>query len=1256
MVRCCGYRRRARAACRDGRRRWTWHCAAFPLVRLLLLLFVPVDGAPETVPAIKDDTSPTTLPPCDVDGVASGDVTLQNGSKFAMTCTLTRWTTDEELKIEILRSRDRPVPESETRLNNATSVTWTRPHVTDADAGTYYCLVRGIACESVYNATGLVVGYAPQKPPTPACSGDKFETFECTWETPDNRVETRYTVSLLVGPRTAFSRIECKNSVSVKPRNLTCQLRTSGKLIYRIEEEVLRFEIVGSNKFGAKKWEYIVDHFANVVLEPPKVIYCDAMTFNASVNWTGLPRISTFPDVVYEVRVMQDNGKDITVPVKNRHVTSIGNLTPNTRYDISVRVKFVKAADRLWSPFSQSRYCKTGKTRPTVLPKVAENSFIIQDLDDRRRVRLYYQRVPKFLWNGDHMSYVLHWCSSKGECGTHRVSGERSYADLFNLSRVESYTFHLYSENELGRSHRSVRVLVPSADLVLPPVQDAYVSEHRDSQPRFSLTRWEDRRPDEVHHYTLFWCSQDSKDAESCEGDVSWASVKSAGDAMTAVGCAFAGMCRYGVATRSAQSVSPMVWIECVVPRSKEYESLFQGQDAVHYDEITDTTVQFAFLTKCSGLVASRTVRVCAVQGQDEQRNETSLEWADDTSTPNGTDDDLSECFEHSVGHEKTVRLSDLKPATTYQANVKTTLEDGTTVKHRPIVFKTQAKSMPFLATSFIVLYVVLVLVAVAALLSWKRISDYISMYKNIPIKVLIPADFTREPIKKSESVRSNLREFVLGTKDCPYGLPQIVPREAPEVEDRPHCPELDHLIGEVRPCDPNEPDAAETSSVPEKRSSTKQPAAGYSLVSTTQDDPPLPGTNPAYSKLSTFHVAPADMREPPQSAPGYSRLSAMFLSGLAPSGAAKNGYSKFAAFLEKPSTGDEDEPETLKPPGCAAAQEKLSTQEASPDVQVAESSIHNVAEESPIQPYAKLGCMSPHPPNSASSSQGSSHTPLSRATGYTPLPSLLLMSKLSEVPPKASAGAECTAVPCLNGDAAGRAESLQPYIQASIGPWPSGTELSECRDTVGPYTVLNMDASLGDARDALPTVHCAPQYVKAGQQPSRASLCGDPSQEKCTAPMPHYFKAPSPPSLCCDSSHVKGDAPAPGYSKVGVPTAPPQDCLDTCARGNSAVCTKGTTVTVQPTIPETCFDIGALAPLACPEGSGVVSDRDELDEEWRQCAEDDTDLLSVEYSAPAAKESMSAKPTLRSGGYTSWEVLAKQRDGDACEHAVKNV
>lgn len=1225
-----------RRPCGRSGGRCTWHIAAFPALLELLVLLEPVSlvVAPGTVPTTTDDGLPTGLPPCDVDGVASRDVTLKNGSEFEMTCTLIRWPSDQKFQMGIVRSRDHPVPKSETRLNNATSVTWTRPHVTDTDAGTYYCLVRGDACESVYNATGLVVGYFPQMPPTPACSGDNFESFQCAWETPDNRVETRYTVSLRVGPRTVFSRIECNKSVGIEPRNLTCQLKTSGRLIYRIEEEVLHFEVSGSNMFGAKQWEYVVDHFANVVLEPPKVVHCNAMTFNASVNWTGLPRISTFPDVVYEVRVKQDNGEDILKSVRNRHVASVEELIPNTQYDFSVRVKFAKARDKVWSPFSHSRYCKTGKTRPTVLPKVTDNSFIIQDLNDRRKVRLYYQRVPKFLWNGDHMSYVLHWCSSSGECGTHRVSGERSYADLFNLSRVESYTFHLHSENELGRSHTSVRVLVPSANLLLPPVQHAYISEDTDSRSRFALAKWEKRRrPDQVHHYTLFWCRQDSKDMESCAGDVSWATVTSAGDAMTAVGCAFAGMCRYGVATRSAQAVSPLVWIDCVVPRSKEYQNLFEGQDAVHYDEITDTTVQFAFLTKCSGLVAGRVVRVCATQGPDEpQQNETSWEAATDASRHNGTDADPTECFDHAVGPEKTVRLSDLKPATTYQASVKTMLEDGAMVHHRPLIFKTQAKSSSFIGTSFIVLYVVLVVVAVVAVLSWKRISDYISIYKNTSIKVLIPADFTKEPIKKSESVRSNLREYVLGSKDSPYGLPQIVRSEAQKVEDSPQCPELDRLIGELYHCDANEADAAETRSVPDKSFSTSQPEAGYSLVSTTQNDP-RPDSKGAYSKFSTFQDAPEDVPTLSLSS-NYSRLSSMFLSGFgAPSGAAapsvaeKDGYSKFAAFLGKPSPGDENEPEPLKPPDWDVPMEVPGPAPASPYVQVGENGIED-GDEGRMQPYAKLGCTSAHPFHVVSSSQGPPQKPENTASGYTPLPSLLSMSKPHESPPKAFAKAECTSVPCLKDNTAGQSQPEQPYTHVGFDACVLENELSEGRDHLGPYTILNIDASLGGVSDVLPGVHCVPPYVKATQEPSRASHHGD-------------------------SPQVKSDAPAPAYCKVGASVAS-RDYADSSAMEESTTRAKRPAAAVPSSIAEGCCDAAALAPL---EGSGSsVGDRDEPAAQWGQCAEEAADLLSAEYSGPA-KESMSARPTLRSGGYTSWEVLAKQRDcdADAFARAVKN-
>lgn len=1186
--------------------RMSRRCAGTTAFLLLqAVVFAVATANSETTPTTAIPT--TTLPPCDVDGVASHDVTLRSGSPFEMTCTLTVWPPKQHFQLTVLRSREHPVPASELRHNNATSVTWSRDHVKDADAATYYCSVKGDNCESVFNATALTVGHIPKQPDPPTCFGDRFETFTCSWQMPDNGVETTYEVLLRVGPNHVFSLIPCNKSSGAHPQSLVCQLNTSGKMIYRIEERVLMFEVKGSNMFGVEEWVYAVNHFANVELAPPKVVNCNAKVWNASVNWTGLPDISTFPDVLYEVRLKHESGEDVKLSVKNSEETSVEKLTPNTRYDVSVRVKFSMARNELWSPFSKPQHCKTSKTRPTVLPNVTENSFIIQDLGDRRMVRLFYKRVPKFLWNGDHMSYVLHWCSTSGECATHRVSGERSYLDLFNLSRVESYTFHLFSENELGRSLKSVRVIVPSADLVLPPLQDAYISEVHASEPRFSLAKWDQENPavvGKVHHYTFFWCRKSSKDMESCDGDVSWASVKSVGDAWNAVGCAFAGNCKYGVATRSAEAVSPMAWIDCVVPHSKEYQGLYHGQDGVHYDEITDTTVRLAFLTKCSGLVASRLIHFCVIDDRGEQQtNETS-------TSPVGPD--ATDCLLHKAGPEKVVSMDKLNPATTYEVSITTVLEDGTRVPHRKLILKTQSRASYILATTFIVVAVVLVVLVAVGLFFWRRISSYVEVYKNTTVKVLIPADFAKEPLKKTESVRSNLREYVLGSKNYSYGLPQITAVQGEEAVDSLQYPELDRLLS-GSPSDSTNIDIpyssfALSTSLPENK-----PPPGYFPLSTSQGEPMQAEMDSAYSKFSTSQSPPEETPAPPLANP-YSRLSSLFLSGLESSG--KTGavvtpqqscYSKFTAVGNR--TGSDVANEC----DCEEAQDDTKEKAmqrsvpAAPYVQVTSDATHQSNEQKePIQPYTKLSSTLQlyHSPSVLRPPQGMwNHT-----GGYTSLPSLLTMCnspQSAKTPAPLSDDRRSSGVgSALKNSSVDQSKPYQPYQLFGVDSdgcsrrdEPPGT-----LEPVSPYTTVNIDAA-GGVEVAPQEIDRAPPYVQAA----------------CEPPAPVHGA----------SSFAKTQVPLEGYSKVATRVEPGENHREGISGDVLRKCS---------TLPELSVFLPENDSLDSPPSCAETSSRDDCD------TDAEADLLSVEYSG-SAKEQSDGKPVFCTGGYTSWDVLAKPKE-----------
>ncbi|CAN7946928.1 unnamed protein product, partial [Ixodes hexagonus] len=243
-------------------------------------------------------------------------------------------------------------------------------------------------------------------------------------------------------------------------------------------------------------------------------------------------------------------------------------------------------------------------------------------------------------------------------------------------------------------------------------------------------------------------------------------------------------------------------------------------------------------------------------------------------------------------------------------------LEDGTSILHRPVRIKTRERGPTALATAAVVVAALLVAITVIAAIFWRRISVYIEEYKNTTVKVLIPAEFGKEPIKKSDSVRSNLREYVLSNKDSPYGIPHIL--RSPKLQEpaeEAQCPEADRLLGDTSPGIPTLPDITLLTSDKYFDEATRQaplvntPSQGYSMVSMSQGKNAEP-IDHAYSKFSSLQDCETTQKSPVVR--GYSLFSSFALNKPDANSAAKEplamegtpGYSKFAPFLREVDLG----------------------------------------------------------------------------------------------------------------------------------------------------------------------------------------------------------------------------------------------------------------------------------------------------------------------------------------------------------------
>ncbi|XP_064476992.1 uncharacterized protein LOC135390922 isoform X2 [Ornithodoros turicata] len=651
------------------------------------------------------------LPPCPAKGGATEDVLLQNGSSFTMSCNLT--DAEEGLTIGIRKE--------ETWLSSVNSsrvVVWKKDYVQGDDRAIYYCVVRGDHCgPTPFSATSLAVAYAPLKPTKHWCIGHNLETFTCYWSIPKIWTNTTYRVLLRVGTEEVHSVIICEDTLVWDAANVTCRLVTAGGAIYRIEEKTFHFTVQANNTFGGQQWEYEVDHFRNVHLSAPTGVMCQPSKDSIYVTWDGLPEVSSFPPVHYRVEVADHPQLTRNVTGENYSTITDGPV-PYIRYDVTVRAKFDQSDT--WSPGSGTITCTTSKDRPTAVPKVTANGFSIENYKEARNVRVYFQGVPKELWHGEEMRYVIVLLDGKG--GHTIVATNRSDYELRELSHNKGYTARIYSENEVGRSAGYATLTIPATNRLLPPVEGAYIDASQVWSVRLHVREGEDMNAT----YTLFWrCGREEKVALE---SLSWKELSKRDKKVDVA--SDPSSCVYAIASQKGGQVSPMTWIDCVTPKSREYEELLSGTDRVFAAEVTDSSIRLAFLSKCNPLVATRQIHYHAAT--DESYKLITLE------------------------DEKEVTIPELSSKTNYVVSISSFLEDGRVVFHEQLRLKTRSRALLMVAIGLCVGFLLFVIVG-CILVAWcRRFSAQFVKYKTATVEVLVPADFSQITSDSSSDSQSS--------------------------------------------------------------------------------------------------------------------------------------------------------------------------------------------------------------------------------------------------------------------------------------------------------------------------------------------------------------------------------------------------------------------------------------------------------------------------------------------------------------------
>ncbi|KAF2899049.1 hypothetical protein ILUMI_07129 [Ignelater luminosus] len=292
-----------------------------------------------------------------------------------------------------------------------------------------------------------------------------------------------------------------------------------------------------TNVFGTTTVKKNIFHFAHVIPNPPDgLTFVNTTSESIYLRWTIPTAMKYFRTglkhrIMYRSEYEQQNWQigGIVFSYKDS-VDVYFNLTglqyAYAQYEICVSMQSAIANQKdhtLWSKNSTITLRTAGKI-PASPPLTNIGSFeVVHFSDNRANVYVYWQQVQDKMKNGGNFGYHIEVEGSSSNILPVNITD--SYAKYENLNLINSYTFHIWSKNDLGKSESKSVVIVPkSPESVDQPV---FFRKTEYGDGKYELF-WES--PNKQQHtttksYTIFWCTYYEDRPYQCAGYMDWEEI-----------------------------------------------------------------------------------------------------------------------------------------------------------------------------------------------------------------------------------------------------------------------------------------------------------------------------------------------------------------------------------------------------------------------------------------------------------------------------------------------------------------------------------------------------------------------------------------------------------------------------------------------------------------------------------------------------------------------------------------------------------
>ncbi|CAB0032240.1 unnamed protein product [Trichogramma brassicae] len=544
----------------------------------------------------------------------------------------------------------------------------------------YYCKLRldKRIYHKEYEAVCLnkvAVGFKPRKPKNFNCYSMNWENLTCSWDPPENFVDTTYQITFKLPGRAASRKLypcpePAKDEVRLNRNSCTWKPKTNP--IYRQPYEFYTFYINGTNVLGTWNGSYKFHHFAHVIPARPSNLTVVNKTLNsAMLYWSVAYPMQNFPPGLHHRIAHQsqwedrDSWQNIDINDEphnpNRYYNLTGLKYANSIYDVRVYVKSAVAeGDDMWSNFSGITF-RTPATVPGQPPITDLGSFEVTDGNNASRdIYLYWQSIPAYLENGDHFRYqVINVMENKRK--VHLVPNEttRTYAKFRGLSMNNNYNFEIVSTNDVGALEIPANIFVPSKEnLPKEPVAftkiafDDGLYELSWKPPVSGLA--------DINNYTIFWCENDRDRPYQCQGYLDWKHVPSDTLIHNVTVPDPKRVYQFAISANTDHGSSGMMWASCTVIHNKVVGKM----KTVWINRVESEAIEVGWKLDCSdriGIVDGFRIYYCPITSP---YNLTCRSPKMNKTVDNNV---------NSIGG----RIAELKPYTTYMISVAVITKNG---------------------------------------------------------------------------------------------------------------------------------------------------------------------------------------------------------------------------------------------------------------------------------------------------------------------------------------------------------------------------------------------------------------------------------------------------------------------------------------------------------------------------------------------------------------------------------------------------